>query len=139
MDGSDNEFAIGLDLGTTFSCIGVYRNGKVEIIPNSRGERITPSIVILNNNSNILVGEDTIDCLVQYYDSCIYEIKRLIGRKITDKEVQKEIEKLPYQVIKAFDESAEIQINVNGILMTYSPVEISSFIIKKWFKMQNII
>ena len=137
MDGSDNEFAIGLDLGTTFSCIGVYRNGKdgengkVEIIPNSKGEKTTPSIVILTNNSNILVGEDTIDCLVQYYDSCIYEIKRLIGRKMTDREVQKEIEKLPYKVIKAFDETAEIRINVNGILITYSPIEISSFIIKK--------
>ena len=128
---SDNEFAVGLDLGTTFSCIGVYRNEGIEIIPNSKGEKKTPSIVILTNNSNILVGEDTINHLVEYYENCIYEIKRLIGRKITDKEVQKEIVKLPYKVIKAFDESAEIQINVNGILMTYSPVEITSFIIKK--------
>jgi len=62
---SDNEFAVGLDLGTTFSCIGVYRNEKVEIIRNSIGETKTPSIVILTNNSNILVGEDTINHLVE--------------------------------------------------------------------------
>ena len=129
MDISEDDIAIGLDLGTTFSCIGVYKDGKVEIIPNSRGEKTTPSIVILTDNSKIYAGEDTIDYLLQYYDSCIYEIKRLIGRKFTD--VNEEIKKLTYKVISKDDDTPQIQININGILITYSPVEISAFIIKK--------
>ena len=127
-----DEYAIGLDLGTTFSCIGVYRNGKVEIIPNKKDEKTTPSIVVIENNLDILVGEDTEDYLVKNYDSCIYEIKRLIGRKFSDKEVEKEMEKLPFKIIKSNDEdSPMIEILNNGIPITYNPVEISSFIIKK--------
>ena len=83
----EDEYAIGLDLGTTFSCIGVYRNGWVEIIPNRNGEKITPSVVIISNDEKILVGEETTDFLVQNYDSCIYEVKRLIGKEIDDKEL----------------------------------------------------
>ena len=128
----EDEYAIGLDLGTTFSCIGVYRNGGVEIIPNRNGEKITPSIVIINNDSNILVGEETIDYLVKYYDSCIYEIKRLIGRKFSDKEVKVEMEKLPFKIVHANNGDApEVEVIINGTKKTFSPVEISSFIIKK--------
>ena len=132
MDTLGDEFAIGLDLGTTFSCIGVYRNGAVEIIPNKRDEKTTPSIVVIDCNLDILVGEDTEDNLVKNYDSCIYEIKRLIGRKFSEKEVQKEIEKLPFKIIKSKDdETPMVEIMNNGIPITYNPVEISSFIIKK--------
>ena len=128
----EDEYAIGLDLGTTFSCIGVYRNGGVEIIPNRNGEKITPSIVIINNDSNILVGEETIDYLVKYYDSCIYEIKRLIGRKFSDREVKIEMEKLPFKIVHANNGDApEVEVIINGTKKTFSPVEISSFIIKK--------
>ena len=81
----EDEYAIGLDLGTTFSCIGVYRNGGVEIIPNSIGEKTTPSTVIFKDNE-ILVGEDTTDVLVKYYDNCLYEVKRLIGLYFSKKE-----------------------------------------------------
>ena len=74
MEDLEDEYAIGLDLGTTFSCIGVYRNGGVEIIPNTIGEKTTPSIVIItndpkNNELKILVGEETTDYLVQNYNS----------------------------------------------------------------------
>ena len=132
MDTLEDEYAIGLDLGTTFSCIGVYKNGKVEIIPNSLGNNITPSIVIIDNNLDILVGEETSDCLVKKYDSCIYETKRLIGRNFSDKEVKDEIQKLTFKIIKSKDDNSPvIEIMNNGIPITYYPVEISSFIIKK--------
>ena len=128
----EEEYSIGLDLGTTFSCIGVYKNGKVEIIENKIGEKITPSVVIINHDSSILVGEDTTEFLVQNYDSCIYEVKRLIGRKFSDKEVKEEIKKLPFKIISPKGEdSPVIEVNVEGIQISYSPVEISSFIIKK--------
>ena len=79
----EDSYALGLDLGTTFSCIGVYRNGEVEIIPNRNGDRITPSIVTIIDEKTILKGEETLNNLVQNYDSTIYAIKRFIGREYT--------------------------------------------------------
>ena len=126
----EDELAIGLDLGTTLSCIGVYKDGKVEIIKNKKGEPITPSVVIIDD-TNILVGEDTTDFLVKNYDTCIYEIKRLIGKKFSEQSVQKDIEKLPFKIVKSKDDTPMIEINSHGIPIKYSPVEISSFVIKK--------
>ena len=134
METLEEEYAIGLDLGTTFSCIGVYRNGGVEIIPNKNGEKTTPSVVIITED-NILVGEETTEFLVKNYESCIYEIKRLIGRKFSDKEVQEEIKKLPFKIINSNNgDFPEVEVNFRGKKKTYSPVEISSFIIKKMVK-----
>ena len=128
----EDEYAIGLDLGTTFSCIGVYRNGWVEIIPNRIGEKITPSVVIITNDSKILVGEETNEYLVQNYDSCIYEVKRLIGKEMSEKERKQLQEKFPFQIVKANKGNfPEIKIKNKGKEVTYSPVEISSYIIKK--------
>ena len=128
----EDDYAIGLDLGTTFSCIGVYKNGGVEIIPNSVGEKITPSIVIFKDNE-ILVGEDTTDVLVKYYDNCLYEVKRLIGLDFSQKNYQEEIEKLPFKVILPTqrNKQADIEVVINKQKKTFSPTEISSLIIKK--------
>ena len=129
----EDDYAIGLDLGTTFSCIGVYRNGGVEIIPNSIGEKITPSVVVFEGNE-ILVGEDTTDILVKSYSNCIYEVKRLIGIDFT-KEKDK-FEQLPFKVIKSDKNNSaniEVEVEVNGKKekKIFTPVEISSLIIKK--------
>ena len=131
MDELEDEYAIGLDLGTTFSCIGVYRNGGVEIIPNRKAEKATPSIVIITKDSNILVGEETTDFLVKNYDSCIYEIKRLIGREFMDDKFQEEIKKLPFKIVQSNNgKTPEVEVKTSKGSKTYSPVEISSFIIK---------
>ena len=135
MDELEDEYAIGLDLGTTFSCMGVYRNGGVEIIPNKNGEKTTPSIVIITKDGNILVGEETTDFLVKNYDSCIYEVKRLIGREFNDKKLQEEIKKLPFKIVQSNrGKTPEVEIIINGQKKTFSPVEISSFIIKHMVK-----
>ena len=136
----EDDYAIGLDLGTTFSCIGVYRNGGVEIIPNSVGDKITPSIVVFKDNE-IFVGEDTIDILVKQYDNCIYEVKRLMGLDFTKEESKKEIERLPFKVVKSDKNNSvnielgkEIEIEIKGKKekkKLFTPTEISSFIIKK--------
>ena len=84
MDGLEEGYALGLDLGTTYSCIGVYRNGGVEIIPNRNGDKTTPSIVTIINKDEILRGEEALGNLVKDYDSSIYAIKRFIGRKYND-------------------------------------------------------
>ena len=134
MEQLEDEYAIGLDLGTTFSCIGVYRNGWVEIIPNKIGEPITPSVVIISNEKPI-VGEDTIKYLVQNYDSCIYEVKRLIGREISQKELEDLNKRLSFKIVKPHSNKKEnypeINIDSNGKTLTFTPVEISSYIIKQ--------
>ena len=129
MEQLEDEYAIGLDLGTTFSCIGVYRNGWVEIIPNRNGEKITPSVVIIKKDSEeSLVGEETDELLVKDYDSCIYEVKRLIGRSMGEKEIKQLQEKFPFQIVKAKKGNfPEIKIGDK----TFSPIKISSLIIKK--------
>ena len=132
MDSFEDEYAIGLDLGTTFSCIGVYRDGNVRIIPNKKYEKTTPSIIIIDQNFDVLVGEDTEEYLIKNYNTCIYGIKKFIGKKFSDKETNKELEKLPFKIIGSQDDNSPIfQVINHEIPITYDYVEISSFIIKK--------
>ena len=80
------DLPIGIDLGTTFSCIGVYRNAAVEIIPNEIGDRITPSVVCFLDE--ILVGEQTKYKTLKNPKNIVYAVKRIIGRNFDDEEVQ---------------------------------------------------
>ena len=85
----DEELSIGIDLGTTYSCVAVLRNGKVEIIPNENGQNLTPSIVsFIEEGDGVLVGEDTLNQLIINPKKTIYSIKRLIGRNYNDIEVK---------------------------------------------------
>lgn len=77
---------IGIDLGTTYSCVGVFKNGNVEIIPNELGSRITPSVVAFTDEER-LVGEAAKNQPDANPESIVYDVKRLIGRKYNDKEV----------------------------------------------------
>ena len=134
VDELQDGYALGLDLGTTFSCIGVYRKGGVEIIPNRDGERTTPSIVTIIDEKNIKTGEETLGHLVKDYDSSIYAIKRFIGRKYMDNDVKEEINKenFPFQIIG--DKEGKyplVLVDKNNHKITYTLEEISSFIIKK--------
>ena len=128
----EDDFAIGLDLGTTFSCIGVYRKGGVEIIPNSISEKLTPSIVIFKDDE-ILVGEDTTDFLFKYYDNCIYEVKRLIGLDFSKNDYEEVVKKLPFKIIMPREphKQADIEVVINNEKKIYSPTEIYSLLIKK--------
>ena len=86
------DVAIGIDLGTTFSCIAVYKNNKIEIIPNEMGDPITPSIVTFSGDK-VYAGEETLRIQTKDPKNTIYGVKRLIGRYFEDKEVQEEIKK----------------------------------------------
>ena len=123
------DLPIGIDLGTTFSCIGVYRNGSVEIIPNEIGERITPSVVAFMGD-DIYVGEQTQYLPFPDPKNKVYAVKRIIGRKFKDKEVQDDISIFSYKV-ENNKGRPQIVINTNGNEERYSPEEISAKVLEK--------
>jgi len=127
------EYALGIDLGTTYSCISVFKNGVIEIIPNEINERTTPSIVSFLDNGKILAGEQTLNYEIKNPKNTIYSIKRLIGRVYNEKlkeEIEKE--KWPFEVIKDNNGiNSKIKIEINNEIKYYYPEEISSYVLKK--------
>jgi heat shock protein 5 len=89
---------IGIDLGTTYSCVGIFKNGRVEIIPNELGNRITPSQVAFTDDEK-LVGEAAKNQAVSNPLRTVYVVKRLVGRNFDDKEVQRDLKYLSYKVV----------------------------------------
>lgn len=125
--------AIGIDLGTTFSVVATLKKGKgVEVIANSQGNRITPSVVGFTDNE-ILVGEAAVNQLIQNPENTIFEIKRLIGRAWDDKEVQRDLKLFPYKIIKK-DNKPFIEVKYKKEKKVYSPEEISAMILEKMKK-----
>jgi len=122
------DLPIGIDLGTTFSCIGVYRNKTVEIIPNEKGDRVTPSVVSFLDD-DIFVGEQTEYQRLKDPRNKIYAVKRIIGRNFNDKEVQEDINKFTYNIIDD-NNRPQIVVDSNGI-KKYSPEEISAKVLSK--------
>merc|ERR1719182_1025092 len=90
---------IGIDLGTTYSCVGIYKNGRVEIIPNDQGNRITPSYVSFTDEER-LIGEAAKNQATIQPTQTLFDVKRLIGRKFKDKTVQKDLKLLPYKLVE---------------------------------------
>ena len=120
---------IGIDLGTTYSCVGIYKNGGVEIIPNELGNKITPSIVAFTDDDR-LIGEAAKNQSSLNPTRTIYSIKRLIGRKYNDKEVQHDKKLLPYEIISK-DGKPYVQVEIKGQKQEFSPEQISAMILTK--------
>lgn len=117
---------IGIDLGTTNSAMAVMQGGKPEIIANSEGNRTTPSVVAINKNGERLVGQVANRQRVTNPTNTIFGVKRLIGRKFGDKEVQRDIELMPYKIVKA-GTGVKVEMADKG----YSPEEVSAMILSK--------
>ncbi len=117
---------IGIDLGTTNSAMAVMQAGKPEIIANSEGNRTTPSVVAINKNGERLAGQVANRQRVTNPTNTIYGIKRLIGRKFSDKEVQKDIDLMPYKIVKS---GTGVKVEMAG--KEYSPEEVSAMILGK--------
>jgi molecular chaperone DnaK len=117
---------IGIDLGTTNSAMAVMQAGKPEIIANSEGNRTTPSVVAINKNGERLVGQVANRQRVTNPTNTIFGVKRLIGRQFEDKEVQRDIELMPYKIVKA---NSGVKVEMAG--KGYSPEEVSAMILSK--------
>ena len=101
---------IGIDLGTTNSCVAVLEGGKAKVIENSEGGRTTPSIVAYADGDEILVGQSAKRQSVTNPDNTLYAVKRLIGRRFEEDEVQKDIKLVPYKIVKADNGDAWVEV-----------------------------
>jgi len=119
--------AVGIDLGTTFSLVAIIEGGDPKIIENTEGERLTPSVVAIDKKGERLVGLLAKRQAVTNPENTIFSIKRMIGRKFKDSEVQYDIKRLPYKIVEASNGDAKVVMGGKE----YSPAEISSMILQK--------
>lgn len=122
---------IGIDLGTTYSCVGVFKNGRVEIIANDQGNRITPSYVAFTEDGERLIGDAAKNQLTTNPENTIFDVKRLIGRDWSDKAVQSDIKHYPFKVYNK-NSKPHIQVNVGDSgEKSFAPEEISAMVLGK--------
>src|SRR6185436_18984046 len=117
---------IGIDLGTTNSCVAVLERGEPVVIPNTEGSRTTPSTVAFTDKGERLVGQIAKRQALTNPERTVYAIKRMIGRKFEAKEVQQSIKVSPFKVIKAENGDAWVELNNKQ----YSPPEISAMVLQ---------
>merc|ERR1739849_1072 len=122
--------AVGIDLGTTYSCVGVYQNDKVEIIPNDQGNRTTPSYVAFNSEER-LIGDGAKNQAARNSENTIFDAKWLIGRKFNDETVQKDIKLWPFKVEPGVDNKPVISVKHKGQEKKFQPEQISAMVLEK--------
>jgi len=120
---------LGIDLGTTNSCMSVMEGGEPVVIENSEGARTTPSVVAFTKSGERLVGQAAKRQAVTNARNTIYSIKRFMGRKFD--EVQAEAKRVPYKIVRAANEDANVEVEVGSEKKTFSPPEISAMILSK--------
>lgn len=121
--------AVGIDLGTTFSCVGVFQHGKVEIIANDQGNRTTPSYVAFSDTER-LVGDAAKNQSALNPTNTIFDAKRLIGRKFNDSAVQSDMKHWPFKVVEV-DGKPKVKAEYKGEEKTFAPEELSSMVLTK--------
>ncbi|OJD20026.1 hsp72-like protein [Emergomyces pasteurianus Ep9510] len=121
--------AIGIDLGTTYSCVGIYRDDRIEIIANDQGNRTTPSFVAFTDTER-LIGDAAKNQVAMNPSNTVFDAKRLIGRKFADPEVQSDMKHFPFKIIDKGGKPV-IQIEFKGETKEFTPEEISSMVLTK--------
>ncbi|KAJ8935470.1 hypothetical protein NQ318_000822 [Aromia moschata] len=124
-----NAPAVGIDLGTTYSCVGVWQHGKVEIIANDQGNRTTPSYVAFTDTERLL-GDAAKNQVALNPSNTVFDAKRLIGRKFDDPKIQQDMKHWPFKVVND-NGKPKIQVEYKGEIKTFAPEEISSMVLTK--------
>jgi L1 cell adhesion molecule like protein len=122
--------AIGIDLGTTYSCVGVYQHGKIEIIANDQGNRTTPSYVSFSDTER-LVGDAAKNQAAMNPTNTVFDAKRLIGREFNDPTVAQDAKHWPFEVVRGDNGKPKIQVEHKGEQRQFHPEEISSMVLTK--------
>jgi len=122
--------AIGIDLGTTYSCVGVWQHDRVEIIPNDQGNRTTPSYVAFTDTER-LIGDAAKNQVAMNPQNTVFDAKRLIGRRFTDASVQSDMKLWPFKVLSGPGDKPMIEVIYKGEKKQFSPEEISSMVLIK--------
>jgi len=121
---------IGIDLGTTYSCVGVFKNGRVEIIANDQGNRITPSYVAWTDEGERLIGDSAKNQATINPENTVFDVKRLIGRRYNDKSVQSDKKLFPFAVVNK-DDKPYVQVTIDDKPRQFAPEEVSAMILVK--------
>jgi heat shock protein 5 len=121
---------VGIDLGTTYSCVGIFKNGRVEIIANDQGNRITPSYVAFTAEGERLIGDAAKNQLTTNPENTIFDAKRMIGRRWDEPVVQADIKHWPFKVIQK-NGKPHCQVKVNNEDKTFAPEEVSAMVLGK--------
>jgi L1 cell adhesion molecule like protein len=122
--------ALGIDLGTTYSCVGIWQNDRVEIIANDQGNRTTPSYVAFTDTER-LIGDSAKNQVAMNPTNSVFDAKRLIGRKFNDPVVQSDMKHWPFKVVPKDGDKPHIVVQFKGEEKTFSPEEISSMVLTK--------
>ena len=124
------EESIGIDLGTTYSCVGVWQNDRVEIIANDQGNRTTPSYVAFSDAER-LIGDSAKNQASMNTANTVFDAKRLIGRSFGDPTVQSDLKHMPFKVVPGISDKPTIVVNFQGVEKRFLPEEISSMVVGK--------
>lgn len=122
--------AIGIDLGTTYSCVGVFQGDRVEIIANDQGHRTTPSYVGFTSTER-LIGDAAKNQVSMNPENTVFDVKRLIGRRFQDSSVQSDIMHWPFKVVPGTGDKPMIEVEYRGEKKKFTPEEVSAMVLIK--------
>lgn len=127
---AQKDCCVGIDLGTTYSCVGVWQNDRVEIIANDQGNRTTPSYVAFTDTER-LIGDAAKNQVAMNPENTVFDAKRMIGRRYSDREIQNDIKHWPFRVLQLENDRPGIQVHFKGEAKTFRPEEISAMVLTK--------